>query len=69
MRRLAAILGYSALMGRAEEDAHRRVGCEIHRLYRDIERADGRGFTFAGDGVMAEFPSDVMSLPTGRSND
>ena len=66
-RRLAAILawdisGYSALMGRNEEDTHRRVGAEITRVTKDIERAMGRIFSFAGDGLMAEFPSSVEAL-------
>jgi adenylate cyclase len=66
-RRLAAILGadilgYSALMGRAEEDTHRRVGAEIDRVFREIEKSHGRVFTFAGDGVMAEFPSAIEAL-------
>ncbi len=67
VRRLAAILagdisGYSALMGRSEEDTHRRVGAEIARVVKDIERAKGRVFSFAGDGLMAEFPSSVEAL-------
>ena len=80
-RRLAAIfgadiLGYSALMGRAEEETHRRVGAEVDRMFREIKRSHGRVFTFAGDGVMAEFPSAVEALKcalriqgdTGRRN-
>jgi adenylate cyclase len=66
-RRLAAILGadivgYSALMGRAEEETHRRVGAEIDRVFREIEKSHGRVFTFAGDGAMAEFPSAIEAL-------
>lgn len=66
-RRLAAVLGadivgYSALMGRAEEQTHRRVGTEFDRLYREIEKSHGRVFTFAGDGLMAEFPSAIEAL-------
>jgi adenylate cyclase len=66
-RRLAAILGadvvrYSALMGRAEEATHRRVGAELDRLIREIERSHGRVFSFSGDGLMAEFPSAVEAL-------
>ncbi len=66
-RRLAAvmgadIMGYSALMARAEEDTHRRVGAELDRVFREIEKSHGRVFTFAGDGLMAEFPSAVAAL-------
>ncbi|HXA26796.1 MAG TPA: hypothetical protein VNW90_31275 [Acetobacteraceae bacterium] len=66
-RRLAAVLGadivgYSALMGRAEEDTHRRVGAELDRVFREIEKSHGRVFFFAGDGVMAEFPSAIEAL-------
>ena len=66
-RRLAAVLaadivGYSALMLRAEEATHRRVGAELERVFREVERAHGRTFGVAGDGVMAEFPSAVEAL-------
>jgi adenylate cyclase len=66
-RRLAAILaadirGYSALIGSDEEDAHRRVGSDITRVMKEIERSQGRIFTFAGDGLVAEFPSAVAAL-------
>jgi adenylate cyclase len=66
-RRLAAvfgadIMGYSALMARAEEDAYRRVGAECDRVVREIERAHGHVFNVAGDGVLAEFPSAIEAL-------
>jgi adenylate cyclase len=66
-RRLAAILawdisGYSALMGRNEEGTHRRVGGEVARVMKEIQKAKGRVFSFAGDGLMAEFPSSVEAL-------
>jgi TolB-like protein/class 3 adenylate cyclase len=69
-RRLAAILGadimdYSALMERNEEEAHQRVGAELERFRREIERSHGRVFSFAGDGLMAEFPSAVEALKCG----
>jgi TolB-like protein/class 3 adenylate cyclase/Tfp pilus assembly protein PilF len=68
-RRLAAILGadiagYSALMGRSEEEAHRRVGAELDRAFREIAKSQGRVFTLAGDGLMAEFPSAVEAVKT-----
>jgi len=66
-RRLAAILGadimgYSALMERDEEETHSRVGAELDRFRREIEKSHGRVFSFAGDGLMAEFPSAVEAL-------
>ena len=67
VRRLAAILGtdivgYSTLMGHAEENTHLRVGEELDRIYREIEKGHGRVFSFAGDGLMAEFPSAIEAL-------
>jgi adenylate cyclase len=67
VRRLAAILGidirgYSALMDRNEENTHRRVGASIDRAVKEINRFRGRVFSFAGDGLMAEFPSSVAAL-------
>jgi TolB-like protein/class 3 adenylate cyclase len=69
-RRLAAILGadimgYSALMERNEEETHHRVGAELERFRREIEKSHGRVFSFAGDGLMAEFPSAVEALKCG----
>jgi adenylate cyclase len=66
-RRLAAILGAdimgnSALMERNEEETHRRVGAELDRFRREIEKSHGRVFSFTGDGLMAEFPSAVEAL-------
>jgi TolB-like protein/class 3 adenylate cyclase len=66
-RRLAAILGidikgYTILMAGDEEKSHRRVGSEIDRLVREIEKAQGRVFSFAGDGLMADFPSAVEAM-------
>jgi class 3 adenylate cyclase/TolB-like protein len=66
-RRLSAILaadikGYSALMDGNEDDTHRRVGAEMDRLVREIEKSSGSIFSFAGDGLMAEFPSAVEAL-------
>lgn len=71
-RRLAAILGadimgYSALMERNEEDTHNRVGAELEALREEIENSHGRVFSFAGDGLMAEFPSSVEALKCALS--
>ena len=66
-RRLAAVLyadivDFTALMQRAEEGTHRRVGTELQRMARKIERAHGRPFGIAGDALMAEFPSPAEAL-------
>ena len=55
-------MGYSALMERNEEETHSRVGAELERFRREIEKSHGRVFTFAGDGLMAEFPSAIEAL-------
>ncbi len=55
-------MGYSALMERNEEETHSRVGAELDRFRREIEKSHGRVFSFAGDGLMAEFPSAVEAL-------
>ena len=66
-RRLAAIMavdtvGYSALMGQAEEETLQRIGRVLERVGRAIRGFDGRVFTTAGDGLMAEFPSAVQAV-------
>jgi adenylate cyclase len=66
-RRLAAILaadinGYSRLMRDDDDEAHRRVGKEMERLRKAIRLASGTIFSFAGDGLMAEFSSSVDAL-------
>jgi TolB-like protein/Tfp pilus assembly protein PilF len=55
-------MGYSALMERNEEEAHHRVGAELERFRREIDKSHGRVFSFAGDGLIAEFPSAVEAL-------
>ncbi len=61
----ADIVGYSALMDGTEEATHRRVGAELDRVLREVERFHGRVFSVAGDGFMAEFPSTVEALKCG----
>lgn len=81
IRRLAAIFaadirGYSLLMAGNEEETHLRVNAEITRLMKEIGRSGGRVFSFAGDGLMAEFTSAVEAVKcalrvqteTGRRN-
>jgi adenylate cyclase len=67
VRRLAAVVGadicgYSALMEDDEERTHREVGFELEHFRTEIEKSHGRVFSFAGDGLMAEFPSAVEAL-------
>lgn len=66
-RRLAAILaadidGYSLLMRDDDDDAHRRVSQELDHLRLAIQQASGAIFSFAGDGMMAEFASATEAL-------
>ena len=66
-RRLVAVIGldvcgYSALMGRSDEDTHSRVGKHFAKIVKDIEAANGTPIGFAGDGLMAWFPSSVDAL-------
>ncbi len=49
-------------MSTEEEHTHRRVGAEMDRLKKEIERSKGRVFSLAGDGLMAEFPSSVQAM-------
>lgn len=70
-RRLAAIMaidvfGYSALMGKDEEETHLRVGADLARVGRSVERFSGRIFSFAGDGLLAEFPSASEAMQCAR---
>ncbi len=45
-----------------EEETHRLVAADITRVMEEAERFQGRVFTFAGDGFLAEFPSAVLAL-------
>jgi adenylate cyclase len=65
-RRLAAILaagidGYARLT-RDDDEAHHRVGQELDHLRSAIQQASGAVFSFAGDGMMAEFASATEAL-------
>lgn len=66
-RRLAAILaadidGYSLLMQDDDDEAHRRISRELGHLRSAIEQTAGTIFSFAGDGLMAEFGSATEAL-------
>jgi adenylate cyclase len=69
-RRLAAILaadidGYSLLMFDDDDEAHSRISQELDRLRAAILQASGTVFSFAGDGMMAEFASATEALKCG----
>src|SRR5271166_2339696 len=56
------IKDYSRLMDRDEAATHRRVAVEIDRLRSEIDQFEGRIFSFAGDGLMAEFRDAAVAL-------
>jgi adenylate cyclase len=66
-RKLAAILyadvaGYSRLTGEDEEGTHRRLRSYLDAITGAIERHGGTVMHYAGDAVLADFPSVVDSL-------
>ncbi|MFQ5995534.1 MAG: adenylate/guanylate cyclase domain-containing protein [Acidiferrobacterales bacterium] len=66
-RKLAAILyadvaGYSRLTGEDEEGTHRRLRVYLDAITRSIEQYGGKVMHFAGDAVLADFPSVVDAL-------
>jgi adenylate cyclase len=66
-RRLAAILatgvdGYARLMRDDDDEAHRRVSLELDHLRAAVQQAAGTIFSFAGEGMMAEFASATEAL-------
>ncbi len=66
-RRLAAILyadvaGYSRLTGEDEEGTHRRLRAYLDAITGAIEGHGGTVMHYAGDAVLADFPSVVDSL-------
>lgn len=66
-RKLAAILyadvaGYSRLTGEDEEGTHRRLRVYLDEITGSIERHGGTVMHFAGDAVLADFPSVVDGL-------
>ena len=50
------------MMANNEEYTHRRVGSEMERLIKEIEKFGGRVFSVAGDGLMAEFSDAVPAM-------
>ena len=66
-RKLAAILyadvaGYSRLTGADEEGTHRTLGTYLDAITAAIECHGGRVVHFAGDAVLADFPSVVAAV-------
>jgi class 3 adenylate cyclase len=66
-RKLAAILyadvaGYSRLTGEDEEGTHRRLRAYLDAITGSIETHGGTVMHFAGDAVLADFPSVVDGL-------
>ena len=66
-RKLAAILyadvaGYSRLTGEDEEGTHRRLSSSLDAISSAIESHDGRVVHYAGDAVLAEFPTVSEAL-------
>jgi TolB-like protein/class 3 adenylate cyclase len=66
-RKLTAILcadvvGYSRLMGGDEEGTHRRLSGHLDTFSQTINDFSGTVVNYAGDAVLAEFPSVVRAL-------
>lgn len=66
-RKLAAILyadvaGYSRLTGEDEEGTHRRLRASLDAITESIGKHGGTVMHFAGDAVLADFPSVVDGL-------
>jgi adenylate cyclase len=66
-RRLAAILygdvvGFSRLMGIDELGTHKSLRLAFDTITQNIERNSGRVVNYAGDAVLAEFPSVVAAV-------
>ena len=66
-RKLAAILyadvaGYSRLTSRDEVGTHRQVMQMLDAASESIERGEGSVLRYAGDAILAEFPSIVRAV-------
>ena len=58
----ADVAGYSRLTGSDEEGSHRRVMATLDFTTETIEARGGAVLRFAGDAVLAEFPSIVTAI-------
>jgi adenylate cyclase len=66
-RRIAAIMvcdivGYSAMMEKAEESTAGRLGVCLALIAEKVALLDGRIFSTAGDAALAEFPSAINAV-------
>jgi TolB-like protein/class 3 adenylate cyclase len=66
-RKLAAILyadvaGYSRLTGEDEEGTHRRLSIYLDLISESIQRDNGTVVHYAGDAVLAEFPTVTEAM-------
>jgi adenylate cyclase len=66
-RKLAAILyadvaGYSRLMGEDEEGTHRRLSEYLDLFSGEIDRQQGKIVHYAGDAILADFPTATDAL-------
>ena len=59
------VVGYSALMGDAEETTIQQLGMVSEFLTDQVEAKGGRLFSQAGDGFLCEFSSPVMAVRAG----
>ena len=71
-RKLAAIFyadvaGYSRLTSRDELGTHRRVMKMLDDASEFIEQSDGNVLRYAGDAILAEFPSIVLAVEVAVS--
>lgn len=58
----ADVAGYSRLTGVDEEGTHRRLSAHLDRISAAIETSGGRVVHYAGDAVLADFPSVVDAV-------
>ncbi|MCG8509883.1 MAG: adenylate/guanylate cyclase domain-containing protein [Rhodospirillales bacterium] len=67
----ADVAGYSRLTGVDEEGTHRRLSAHLDRISAAIESSGGRVVHYAGDAVLADFPSvvDAVSCATTIQQD
>ena len=72
-RKLAAILyadvaGYSQLTGEDEDGTHRRLSRYLDQLSDEIAQHLGRVVHYAGDAVLADFPTATDALACAVKN-
>ena len=60
----ADVAGYSRLIGNDEEGTHRRVMALLDFANQSISDAGGSVLNYAGDAILAEFPSVITAVKT-----